>query len=58
MQIVINFEEDSNLTNMTVVDNTQLVEWGNLTNKQQIRIVNSLLQYYMLFHGCIKEDEE
>ena len=56
MQIVIEFKEDSNLAGMSILENTQLIEWKDLTRQQQVRIVNSLSQFYVLFQGCVKEE--
>ena len=50
-------EEDSNIIGMAVLDNNNnTIEWADLEQKMQIKICNSLKQFYEFFSRFIKDD--
>ncbi len=55
MEIKITFERDDDLCGCEITKDGETVFWENLNEKEQIKVINALGNFYKLFYRSFKE---
>lgn len=56
MKATIEISEYDLISAVLTNDENEVIQWGDLSRNQQIKLLNSLSEFHLLFSRFIKED--